>query len=246
MREAIFKYIKETYKIEPDHPFPRFPGYSVWRHEDNRRWFALIMDVPREKLGLDGTERTDIVNVKLGDSMLADILTGQPGYFRGYHIARSSWISILLDGTVPFEEICRWIDESYGTTASKQKKQKIRPPKEWLVPANPKYYDIVHAFDNAGEIDWKQGRGIRRGDTVWIYVGAPVSAVLYKCRVTETDIPYDYSDRNLTITAVMKLQLQKRYEPNRFTLEKLKGEYGIYGVRGPRGVPYSLSEALKG
>ena len=131
------------------------------------------MDVPREKLGLDGTERTDIVNVKLGDSMLADILTGQPGYFRGYHIARSSWISILLDGTVPFEEICRWIDESYGTTASKQKKQKIRPPKEWLVPANPKYYDIVHAFDDAGEIDWKQGRGIRRGDTVWIYVGAP-------------------------------------------------------------------------
>ena len=114
------------------------------------------------------------------------------------------------------------------------------------MPANPKYYDIVHAFDNAGEIDWKQGRGIRRGDTVWIYVGAPVSAVLYKCRVTETDIPYDYSDRNLTITAVMKLQLQKRYEPNRFTLEKLKGEYGIYGVRGPRGVPYSLSEALKG
>ena len=99
--------------------------------------------------GLDGTERTDIVNVKLGDSMLADILTGQPGYFRGYHIARSSWISILLDGTVPFEEICRWIDESYGTTASKQKKQKIRPPKEWLVPANPKYYDIVHAFDDA-------------------------------------------------------------------------------------------------
>ena len=72
--------------------------------------------------------------------------------------------------------------------------------------------------------------------------GAPVSAILYKCRVTETDIPYHYSDRNLTITAVMRIKLQKRYKPDRFTFEKLKEEYGIYAVRGPRGIPHSLSE----
>ena len=113
------------------------------------------------------------------------------------------------------------------------------------MPANPKYFDIVHAFDDAGEIDWKQGRGIKAGDTVFIYAGAPVSAILYKCRVTETDIPYHYSDRNLTITAVMKIKLQKRYMPDRFTFEKLKEEYGICAVRGPRGIPHSLSEALK-
>ena len=61
-------------------------------------------------------------------------------------------------------------------------------------------------------------------------------------RVTETDIPYHYSDRNLTITAVMRLRLQKWYKPDRFTFEKLKEEYGIYAVRGPRGIPHSLSE----
>ena len=220
------------------------------------------MDVQREKLGLKGTDYVDIINLKLGDPMLADMIVRQPGYFYGYHITRSSWISILLDGTVPFEEICQWIDESYAVTASRKKQQKIRSPKEWIVPANPKYFDIVHAFDDAGEIDWKQGRGIKAGDTVFIYAGkqgrgikagdtvfiyagAPVSAILYKCRVTETDIPYHYSDRNLTITAVMKIKLQKRYKPDRFTFEKLKEEYGIYAVRGPRGIPHSLSEALK-
>ena len=130
-------------------------------------------------------------------------------------------------------------------TASRQKKQKIRPPKEWIVPANPGFYDIVHAFDDAVEIDWKQGRGIKAGDTVFIYAGAPVSAILYKCMVTETDIPYEYSDRDLTITAVMKIRLQKRYEPDEFTFEKLKEEYGIYAVRGPRGIPDCLSEALR-
>ena len=91
-------------------------------------------------------------------------------FFKGYHISKGNWVSILLDGTVAFDEICNLLDESYVTTASKQKKQKIRPPKEWIVPANPKYYDIVHAFDDTDEIDWKQGAGIKAGDTVFIYV----------------------------------------------------------------------------
>ena len=78
-----------------------------------------------------------------------------------------------------------------------------------------------------------------------MYVGAPVSAILFKCKVTETDIPYQYQDKNLTIMALMKIRLQKRYKPDKFTFERLKSEYGIFAVRGPRGIPNSLSEALK-
>ncbi len=143
------------------------------------------------------------------------------------------------------KEIREMIDLSYQVTASSRKKQKIRPPKEWIVPANPKYYDIVHAFDDEEEINWKQGAGIRTGDTVFIYVAAPVSAILYQCLVTETDIPYTYSDRNLSMTALMKIRLKNRYAPEQFTFEKLKSEFGIFAVRGPRGIPYSLSEALR-
>ncbi len=198
-----------------------------------------------DKLGLDGTERVDIINVKMGDPLLADMLSQQTGYFHGYHISRGNWISILLDGTVPFEDICRWIDESFLVTASKQKKQKMRQPKEWIVPANPKYYDIEHAFDYAKEIDWKQGNGIKTGDIVYMYVASPVSAILYKCKVTNTDIPYDYRDGSLTITSLMKIRLQKRYKPEEFTFEKLKDEFGVFAIRGTRGIPHSLSEALK-
>ena len=78
-----------------------------------------------------------------------------------------------------------------------------------------------------------------------MYVGSPISAILYKCKVTETDIPYQYQDENLTITALMKIKLLKRYKPDQFTFDVLKEEYGIYAVRGPRGIPNSLSEALK-
>ena len=60
------------------------------------------------------------------------------------------------------------------------------------------------------------------------------------------DIPYQYQDKNLTISALMKIRLLKRYAPEQFTVEVLKSEYGIYAIRGPRGVPNSLSSALKG
>ena len=139
----------------------------------------------------------------------------------------------------------RWPGQSSTEDAGVKKKEKERPPKEWIIPSNPKYYDIIHAFDDTDVIDWKQGAGIKSGDTVFLYVGAPVSAVLYKCEVTETNIPYQYQDGNLTITALMKIRLLKRYAPDQFTFEVLKAEYGIFAVRGPRGIPDSLSAALE-
>ena len=83
MREEIFQYVKKKYKTSPDYPFRTAPTYPVLRHADSRKWFALIMDIPREKLGLRGTEYVDIINVKLGDPMLVDMLVRRPGYFYG-------------------------------------------------------------------------------------------------------------------------------------------------------------------
>ena len=244
-RERIFRYVKKKYGVEPDYPLPIAPTFPVLRHPDNRKWSALIMDVTKEKLGMQGTDRVDIINVKLSDPLLVDLLVHQEGYFRGYHIRGGSWVSILLDGTVPFKDVCQMIDKSFLATASRQKKHAHRPPKEWLVPANPKYYDIEHTFDSADELDWKQGNGIRVGDTVFMYVAAPVSAILFQCVVTKTGIPYEFSSEALTITSLMKIKLQRRYQPDQFSFDRLKEEYAIFAVRGPRGVPHSLSEALR-
>lgn len=245
IRDDVTKYIKKKYKASPEYLWKRYPDYAVFRHDDNRKWFCIVMDVDKDKLGLPGTDRVDIIDVKIDDLMLRDILLQQRGYLPGYHMNKGSWITILLDGSVNLQEVCNMIDASFEMTASAKKKQKFRQPKEWIIPANPKYYDIEHAFDDAKIIDWKQGAGIIKGDTVYMYVGSPVSAILYKCKVIETDIPYEYEDKNLTIKALMKIQLQKRYKPDKFTFDLLKSEYGIYAVRGPRGIPNSLSAALK-
>ena len=244
-KQQLIDYVKKTYKAAPEYLWRRFPNYAVFRHADNGKWFGLIMNVTRDKLGLDGTELVDILNVKLPDPFLVDTLIHQPGYIRGYHISRGNWVSILLDGKISFEEICGWIGESYMTTASKETKHRLRPSKEWIIPSNPKYYDIEHAFDDEKIIDWKQGKGIKKNDIIFMYVGSPVSAILYKCKVIETDIPYEYTDENLTITALMRIKLVKRYKEDKFTFDRLSSEYGIKAVRGPRGIPEKLSEALK-
>ncbi len=244
LRPSLLDYVEKKYKTRPDYPWKKDWESAVLRHEDNRKWYGLFMVVEKARLGISGEGKADVLNVKTADQMLHDMLLQRDGYLPGYHMNRQSWITILLDGTVSFEEICGMIDMSYEATASGKEKQKIRPPKEWIIPANPKYYDIVHAFDDTDMIDWKQGGGVKAQDTVYLYVAAPVSAILYKCKVTETDIPYEYADENLTIKNLMKIKLLRRYEPERFPFEVLKEKYGIFAVRSPRGIPNSLSAAL--
>ena len=244
-RQTVFDYIKKKYKVQPEYPWRTSPGNAVFRHTDNNKWFALVMDVQGDKVGRIGTDYVEVINLKIDDMIFRDIVIRETGIMPAYHMNKMHWISVLLDGTVSEKRVFDLIDMSFLATASAKKKQKIRPPKEWIIPANPKNYDIVHAFDDTDLIDWKQGAGIKKGDTVYIYVAAPVSAVLYKCKVTETDIPYEFQNKYVTIKALMKIRLLKRFAPDRFTFEVLKSEYGIYAVRGPRGIPNSLSEALE-
>ena len=245
-RQTVFDYIKKKYHVLPEYPWRKYDSNAVFRHTDNKKWFALVMDVQGNKLGLSGSEYIDVVNLKMDDLFFRDIIIKEDGIMPAYHMNKIHWVTVLLNGMVPEKRVLELIDMSFLATASAKKKEKVRPPKEWIIPSNPKYYDIIHAFDETDTIDWKQGAGIKMGDTVFMYVGAPVSAVLYKCKVTETNIPYQYQDKNLTISALMKIRLLKRYAPEQFTFEVLKSEYGIYAIRGPRGVPNSLSSALKG
>jgi len=284
MREEIYRYMKKKYKAEPEFLWKRFPDYAVFRHQDNRKWFAIIMDVPAEKLGLPASygsgpavtetygggkageesgsadsfiaelglsgmirnvsSRVDVLNIKLDDLFLRDILLQKEGILPGYHLSRGNWISILLDGTVALPEILDLIDISFRTTASKKQRDKVRPPKDWLIPANPKYYDVIEAFRHEKEIRWKQGAGIRTGDTVFMYVAAPVSAILYRCKVTQTDIPYRGRNKDVNIKTLMMIRLEKCYDPQEFTFRRLNEEFNIFAVRGPRSVPNSLLAAL--
>ena len=63
-RSELESFIMETYNAEADYPWLKYPNYEVFRHCNNRKWFALIMDVPKNKLGFQGEEVLEVVNFK--------------------------------------------------------------------------------------------------------------------------------------------------------------------------------------
>jgi len=116
-------------------------------------------------------------------------------------------------------------------------------PNEWIVPANPKYYDIINCFNDKKIIEWKQSNNIKVGDIIYMYVSNPYSAILYKFEAIEVNIPYEYKDKNISMNRTMKIKLLERYTENKYTFSKLN-EYGIKAIRGPRSVPEKLSKEL--
>lgn len=239
-RDDVLKYAAARYSTKPEYPWARSPESLVLRHTDNQKWYGIIMRVFRHRLGLDGDGQVDILNVKC-DAETSFTLLGEPGFKPGYHMNKKSWLTILLDGSVSINLICKLIDKSFEMTAGRfNHPTGSHKNREWIVPANPKYYDIENAFAVSDTILWKQSSGIIVGDIIYLYVGAPVSALLYRCRAVEVNIPYSYEDSNLRMNRVMKIKLLNRFENDRFTFQKLKNEYGVYAVRGPRSVPNSL------
>lgn len=123
-RSRVEKYAKEKYNEEPEQlPF-NHEDYAVLRHADTGKWYAVFIVKSRCELGLDGKGEAEIMSVKIPDRMCADFLMQQSGYLRGFPSSKWNWTSVVLDGTVPFEEVCRCLDESYRATISKTANKK--------------------------------------------------------------------------------------------------------------------------
>ncbi len=86
-RNDILKYTLEKYETIPDYPWKFFPGYAVLRHKDNKKWYGIIMDVPKEKLGLSGQKAVDVLEIKCDPVMIGSLLT-KGEFLPAYHMNR--------------------------------------------------------------------------------------------------------------------------------------------------------------
>ena len=236
----LARLIGEKYGDAPEHLWAKLPGYAVFRNPASQKWYGIVMNIDGLRINREAGEK-EILNLKAGADKIPELIR-EKGIFPAYHSNRKNWISLILDDTLSDESIMELVAQSralagQGTRFSLEKGK-------WLIPANPKYFDLEKAFRENPQILWKQGAGIAAGDTVYIYVASPVSAIAYRCRVLETGLPYDYRDKHLTIRNVMKIELEKRYDPAQFPFDALK-KYGVRAVRGPRLLPPALHKALE-
>lgn len=117
-RGAILAYVREKFGTEPEYPWARYPHYAVLRHQQGRKWYALIMDVPPDRLGLAGDGPVEIINLK-SDGVLDLLISGTPGILPAYHMDKRHWVSILLDGGITPEELFVLIDASHALTGGR-------------------------------------------------------------------------------------------------------------------------------
>ncbi len=120
-RERIMEYVQNRYGAEPEHLWAKYPNYVVFRQPASRKWFAVIMDIPRNRLELEGDELVDVMDVKCGPILVGSLLA-QDGFVPAYHMSKGTWISVLLDGTVPDEQIFPLLELSYDSVAPKRKR----------------------------------------------------------------------------------------------------------------------------
>ena len=224
----IANWIKENYKDSPEYLWEDYDN-AVFRNKANKKWYGIIMYINQNKLDKED-KKVEVMNIKLPPEQI-DELVKQEGYYRAYHMNKKYWITFTLDDRIPDKELQELIKISYQYTIE---------TKDWVVPANPKYWDIIHCFDTTNEIDWKQVKGIECNDYLYIYVGSPYSCILYKCQVLEKDIPSPYPG----FDTVMRIKLVKRYDKDKYTFDIVK-KYDLRAIRGPRRMPLKLLKKME-
>ena len=114
-RQDLEKYNGETYKVSADYPFEADFETAAYRHKSNRKWFALLMNLPKDKF-IDNAEGTiSVVNLK-SDPLLIGSLILEDGIYSAYHMNKNHWISVLIDENTD-EDKLRWLlDLSFELT----------------------------------------------------------------------------------------------------------------------------------
>lgn len=116
--KKLLAYAKQTYGDEPEFLWEKFTDNAVLRRKDNQKWYAVILTVSKRKLGLDSDEIVEIVDLRMNPDELERTVNATT-YFRGWHMNKKHWITIILDGSVGFDEICQRLENSYSIAGGK-------------------------------------------------------------------------------------------------------------------------------
>lgn len=66
--------------------------------------------------------------------------------------------------------------------------------RKWIIPANPKYFDVTGCLNKYGYVYWRQHFNFQTNDIIYIYITSPECAIKHKCLVEGHDLPYPLED----------------------------------------------------
>lgn len=93
-------------------------GENPWKDEAtvfrcaNKKWFALLMQVPFEKFGYSSSEKVWCVNLKVDSEKIENLIDNKT-VFPAYHMNKKHWITVLLTSVTDYEKICSLTKRSF-------------------------------------------------------------------------------------------------------------------------------------
>ena len=116
--KAIIKYIKEKYQADLEFLWANLPDAAIWRYAPNQKWYGLLMVITGDKLGLDSTQKYEVLNLRYAKDQVAEVIDYEH-IFPAYHMNKRSWLTIKLDGTLELATILKLVDNSYNLVVNK-------------------------------------------------------------------------------------------------------------------------------
>ena len=110
--KKVISFVERHYGDKIEYLWQKFPDNGVFRRADNKKWYAAVLTTTWDKLGLKANDRIEVIDLRMSPEKIAESVDGKR-LFGGYHMNKKHWISVPLDGSVAFDEICELIEDSY-------------------------------------------------------------------------------------------------------------------------------------
>ena len=114
--KRIMAFVQEKYGNQLEYLWEKSPDTAVLRHEDNQKWYAILMRIPWDRLDKGREGLVEAVNLK--HDQVADLLS-QNGIYPAFHMNKRYWISLPLDDTLTDEKVLELFERSWFLTSKK-------------------------------------------------------------------------------------------------------------------------------
>lgn len=110
--QMTIKFVREQFGDELEFLWEKSPRNAIWRRKDNKKWYGAILTVSGKKIGLESDRIEEIIDLRMNPAE-AETILARDHYYRGWHMNKKSWYTLVLDGSIPDEELKDQIRESY-------------------------------------------------------------------------------------------------------------------------------------